>query len=231
VQAAADPRSGPAPLVVRFTSSATDPDGDQVSTVWDFGDGQQAGGADIGHTYTTPGTYTATVTVRDPGGLTDTESVQITVTGSTGTGGGQQQQPGAGAQPPGAGAQPPGAGAQPPGAGADEPRTAARVSAPRVLKVRQVIRRGVRLRVSCAEDCRARSVLRLSGERVGASRRLRIDAGETRTLVVRLERAVRRNLLAAMRQAGVRRVTSTAITTIATDDVTRAFPAKIRLRR
>ena len=94
-----------------------------------------------------------------------------------------------------------------------------------------MIRRGVRLRVRCAEDCRARSVLRLSGERVGASRRLRIDAGETRTLVIRLERAVRRNLLAAMRQAGVRRVTGTAITTIATDDVTRAFPAKIRLRR
>jgi PKD repeat protein len=197
--------------------------------VWDFGDGQQAGGADIGHTYTTPGTYTATVTVRDPGGLTDTESMLITVTGSTGTGGGQQQQQQQ--QPPGAGAQPPGAGAQPPSAGADEPRTAARVTAPRVLKVRQVIRRGVRLRVSCAEDCRARSVLRLSGERVGASRRLRIDAGETRTLVIRLERAVRRNLLAAMRQAGVRRVTSTAITTIATDDVTRAFPDKIRLRR
>ena len=99
MQAAADPRSGTAPLVVRFTSSATDPDGDQVSTVWDFGDGQQAGGADIGHTYTTPGTYTATVTVRDPGGLTDTESIQITVTGSTGASGAQQeqlQQPGPG---------------------------------------------------------------------------------------------------------------------------------------
>ena len=39
VQAAATPRSGAAPLRVSFTSAATDPDGDQVSTVWDFGDG------------------------------------------------------------------------------------------------------------------------------------------------------------------------------------------------
>ena len=188
--------------------------------LWSFGDGGEAGGpGPIFHTYTQPGTHTATLTVSD-GENEVSESVQITVAAPTGTGGGQQQQQ-----------QQPGAGAQPPSAGADEPGTAARVRAPRVLRVRQVIRRGVRLRVSCAEDCRARSVLRLSGERVGASRRLRIDAGETRTLVIRLERAVRRNLLAAMRQAGVRRVTSTAITTIATDDVRRAFPAKIRLRR
>ena len=37
--------------------------------------------------------------------------------------------------------------------------------------------------------------------------------------------------MAAMRQAGVRRVNATAITTIATDDVTRAFPVRITLRR
>jgi PKD repeat protein len=76
VQAAAAPRSGAAPLRVRFTSAATDPDGDQVSTVWDFGDGGRAGGADISHTYTQPGTYTATVTVRDPGGLTAGSTVR-----------------------------------------------------------------------------------------------------------------------------------------------------------
>ena len=74
-------------------------------------------------------------------------------------------------------------------------------------------------------------MLRLSGERVGASKRLRIKAGGSRTLVVRLKRNVRRNLLAAMRQAGIRRVTTTAITTIALDGGSRAFPAKIRLRR
>jgi len=48
---------------------------------------------------------------------------------------------------------------------------------------------------------------------------------------VRLKRNVRRNLLAAMRQAGLRRITVTAITTIASEDGTRAFPAKVTLRR
>ena len=83
--------------------------------------------------------------------------------------------------------------------------------------MRKVLRRGLRLRVTCEEACRARSVLRLSGERVGASKRLRIAAGDTRTVVVRLERKVRRNLFAAMRQAGMKRITATAITTVATD--------------
>ena len=65
VAAAAAPRSGSAPLRVSFTSVSHDADGDQLTTVWDFGDGQQAGGENIAHTYRTPGTYTATVTVDD----------------------------------------------------------------------------------------------------------------------------------------------------------------------
>jgi hypothetical protein len=105
------------------------------------------------------------------------------------------------------------------------------VKAPRAMTVRQLIRRGLRLKVSCVEACRASSVLRLSGERVGVSKRLRIKAGGSRTLVIRLKGNVRRNLLAAMRQAGLRRVTATAITTIAADGVTRAFPVKVTLRR
>ena len=99
------------------------------------------------------------------------------------------------------------------------------------MSVRRAIRRGLRLRVSCQEACRARSVLRLYGERVGASKRVRIPAGGTRTLVIRLERHVRRNLVKAMRQARRRRVTVTAITTIATAGLTRAFPVRITLRR
>jgi hypothetical protein len=94
-----------------------------------------------------------------------------------------------------------------------------------------VIKRGLRLAVGCEEACRARSVLRISGKRVGASRRLQIDAGESRTLVARLSRNVRRNLLAAMRQAGLKRVTLTAITTIATDEGSRAFPVRVTLKR
>ena len=215
VQAAASPRSGAAPLQVRFTSAATDPDGDQVSTVWDFGDGVRAGGANINHTYGQPGTYTATVTVTDPGGLTDTDSVQITVTG-----------------PSGAAPQP-----SPPAGGSEgdvegEQQSQRRlVRAPKSKKVRSVKRRGLRLRVTCLETCRARSVLRISGERVGKSKRLRIKAGKTRTVVVRLKRNVRRNLIPAMRQAGLKRVTATAITTLSTADGKRAFPVKVKLKR
>jgi hypothetical protein len=105
------------------------------------------------------------------------------------------------------------------------------VRGPKSLKVRTAIKRGVRLRVTCVEACRARSVLRLSGERVGVSKRVRISAGGTRTVVIRLERSVRRNLLAAMREAGVRRLRATAITTISMADGSRAFPLRITLKR
>ena len=66
VQAAADPNGGTAPLTVRFTSSGRDPDGDGLMYVWEFGDGGMAGGRSATHTYTTPGTYAAKVTVTDP---------------------------------------------------------------------------------------------------------------------------------------------------------------------
>jgi PKD repeat protein/type 1 glutamine amidotransferase len=212
VQAAATPRTGAAPLRVAFTSSAVDPDGDQVSTVWNFGDGQRAGGADIAHTYTQPGTYTATVTVKDPGGLTDSDSVTITVT-STSTSG-------ASATPP--------QGSPP--ALAESPDQA-RVAGPKSIGVRKVLRRGLRLRIACVEACSARSILRVSGERLGASRRVRLAAGGKRTLVVRLDRSIRRNLLAAMRQAGVRRLKTTAVTTVAVAGGTRTIRVKVQLRR
>jgi PKD repeat protein len=79
VQAAADPGSGTAPLRVTFTSVAHDPDGDPLMTVWDFGDGAQAGGSRAVHRYTQPGTYTAKVTVTDSHGASATDEVQVTV--------------------------------------------------------------------------------------------------------------------------------------------------------
>jgi PKD repeat protein/plastocyanin len=220
VQAAASPRSGAAPLEVRFTSVSSDPEGHAVSTVWDFGDGQRAGGPNITHIYRTPGTYTATVTVTDPDGLTDTASLQITVSGSTSS-----------SAPPAAVA--PQTTAPPPSQGdvAEEQATRPLVRAPKSRTAQSVVERGLRLRVTCTEACQAKSVLRLSGERIGASKSTRIEAGGTRTVVVRLKRIVRRNLIAAMRKAGLRRIIATAITTIRTDDVTRAFPVKVRLQR
>ena len=214
VEAAANPRSGTAPLRVRFTSAATDPDGDQVSTVWDFGDGGQAGGANIRHTYTTPGNYTATVTVTDPGGKTGTDSVEITVTGASGAQAAPQT-----AAPP----------AQGDVAGQSE-TAAPLVTAPKAAKVRRVIGRGLRLRVQCTTACRASTVLKLSGRRLGASKAARIAAGKSGTLLVRLDRNVRRNLQAAMRQAGVNRLTTTAVTKIATAEGTRTIRAKVTLK-
>lgn len=45
---------------------------------WDFGDGQSADGQLVNHTYTAPGNYLAVLEVTGPGGLTRTDSVQVT---------------------------------------------------------------------------------------------------------------------------------------------------------
>jgi glucose/arabinose dehydrogenase len=78
--AAADRTSGTAPLAVTFSSSgSSDPEGGALTYSWAFGDNTSSTAANPSHTYTTNGTYTATLTVRDPAGLTGTASVQITV--------------------------------------------------------------------------------------------------------------------------------------------------------
>ncbi len=61
---------GEAPLTVEFTSTATDPDGDELSLRWDIAgeryvDDQQA----VTHTFTEPGTYWIGLTATDPEGL------------------------------------------------------------------------------------------------------------------------------------------------------------------
>ena len=66
-------------MTVRFTSSARDPEGQGLLYVWEFGDGGMAGGGTATHTYTTPGTYDAKVTVTDPHGATGTATVRVVV--------------------------------------------------------------------------------------------------------------------------------------------------------
>ncbi len=174
---------------------------------------------DTSFTVSAPGSHVVEYRSTDNAGNQETpiKSVAFSIAGPSGSGSAPPQ----GSAPPADQGQ--GGGTVTPGP---------RVRAPaKTMNARDVIRRGLRLRVACTERCRARSVLRLRGERVGASKRLLIEAGDTRTLVIRLRRDVRRNLIKAMRQARLRRVTVTAITTIVTADMTRAFPVKVTLRR
>src|SRR5262249_12692883 len=51
---------------VTFSGSAsTDPDGDALTYIWDFGDGTTGTGPTPIHTYTTPGEFTVTLVVND----------------------------------------------------------------------------------------------------------------------------------------------------------------------
>jgi PKD repeat protein len=77
--------SGPAPLTVNFDASASsDPDpGDTLTYVWDFGEGAgptETMIATATHVYSTPGTFTATLTVRDNhGAISPPATIQIKV--------------------------------------------------------------------------------------------------------------------------------------------------------
>jgi glucose/arabinose dehydrogenase len=78
--ASGTPTSGQAPLVVQFSSAgSSDPDGGALTYSWAFGDGTTSTAANPAKTYTANGTFTATLTVRDPQGATGTANVQIGV--------------------------------------------------------------------------------------------------------------------------------------------------------
>jgi len=76
---------GTAPLTITFDISASsDPDGEIVSFTFDFGDGSEPlEGTDITepieHTYETPGSYFAKLTVKDNGGATGSVWLAIQV--------------------------------------------------------------------------------------------------------------------------------------------------------
>ncbi|MFJ5518751.1 PQQ-dependent sugar dehydrogenase [Streptomyces griseoluteus] len=79
-RAAADKTSGQAPLKVRFSSAGTtDQDGDTLTHHWDFGDGTSSTAANPTHTYRQNGTYTATLTAKDPSGRTGSAAVRVVV--------------------------------------------------------------------------------------------------------------------------------------------------------
>ena len=95
----ATPTTGTAPLTVNFSAAGSlDSDGTIVSHAWSFGDGgSQTGGTTAQRVYSTAGTYTASLTVTDNSGLSDTKTVTITVQPSATTYGLTVSKAGAGA--------------------------------------------------------------------------------------------------------------------------------------
>lgn len=80
IQAKASVTSGYAPLEVSFTTEGTyDPDGDDISFSWDFGDGNTSTEANPTHTYTENGEYRVTLVVTDSTGRSATWNRTIVV--------------------------------------------------------------------------------------------------------------------------------------------------------
>lgn len=79
--AAAEPGD---PHAFSFDASASsDADGDALWFDWSFGDGETGAGERVSHRYAAPGTYTVTLTVSDPGGLTGQATQQVRVASKT----------------------------------------------------------------------------------------------------------------------------------------------------
>lgn len=78
--ASADRTSGSVPLAVGFSASeSSDPDGDALSYVWDFGDGTPtATGASVTHTFTKGGVRAVSLTATDSRGASSTVAVTVT---------------------------------------------------------------------------------------------------------------------------------------------------------
>jgi hypothetical protein len=64
---------------VTFNGAGLDPDGDVLTYFWDFGDGANSTEQNPAHGYAQVGTYTATLTVTDPAGLSASASIIIQV--------------------------------------------------------------------------------------------------------------------------------------------------------
>ena len=74
------PYAGGIGVPIPFTSGGSDdPDGDQLTYRWDFGDGATSTQASPTHAYATGGVFTATLRVTDPGGLFDEDTAQVAV--------------------------------------------------------------------------------------------------------------------------------------------------------
>ncbi len=75
----ATPQSGIAPVSVAFDPQVQGGDA-PLTFAWDFGDSTTSTTRNPSHTYQSPGTYTASVTVTDDNGDTGSDTIDITVT-------------------------------------------------------------------------------------------------------------------------------------------------------
>ncbi|WP_161598262.1 PKD domain-containing protein [Maribacter flavus] len=80
--ATSDVSEGLAPLDVSFTGDGSIDDSGITEYLWDFGDGVISAEANPVHTFVAAGNYNVVLTVTDAGGLTDEDSLTITVTGA-----------------------------------------------------------------------------------------------------------------------------------------------------
>ncbi len=77
-QISAVPTSGSLPLTVNFSSAgSSDPDSNPLSYAWNFGNGITSALANPVYTYTTAGTYNATLTLSDGNGGVNIKSITI----------------------------------------------------------------------------------------------------------------------------------------------------------
>lgn len=75
------PYTGQEGTALSFSSAGTlDPDGDALTYLWDFGDGQTSSAANPGHSYSDNGSYSVTLTVSDGKGGTDAKTTTATIT-------------------------------------------------------------------------------------------------------------------------------------------------------
>ena len=74
----ATPSVGVAPFTASFSSAgSSDPDNDPLGYAWDFGDGGSATGPSSSHTYVTPGSLSAVLTVTDGRGGSARDTIPI----------------------------------------------------------------------------------------------------------------------------------------------------------
>ena len=77
---AGGPYSGYVSIPMLFDGSgSSDSDGTITNYTWNFGDGNTGYGVNPSHTYITADNYTATLTVTDDGGTTDTNTTTVTI--------------------------------------------------------------------------------------------------------------------------------------------------------